>query len=299
MGVPMSYGNTLPSRAIELLRELDSMLDFAKSTIQLELILYLGTVGREVKAREAALALGLRTKSVYDALSKLMSKGLVVRRSNGYYVLTDDGERFVNKVLSLLKGNCCNTLPQGKQYLTSVRARPESDVLRGLLTYKYLYDALLVLALSPKHEMPLSKLASILGVRPATLSSYLDLAVAKRGRLGLFRKILKATRHGGMEAYYRLTDAGLQEVSRFADYRRLKSSKLLMLIFRITRSYGVWEAYAKLSTVLSLVAGASSLAYIVTNLPPFLWLCSATIVLLMGVALIMDRASRYLSPSRT
>ncbi len=295
----INYGNTIPSRALELLRELDSTLDFAKSTIQLELILYLGTIRKGIRAREAAAALGLRTKSVYDALSKLMSKGLVVRHSNGCYVLTEEGERFVNKVLNLLKGGWSDLQTQSKQHLVGISAEPKSTVIHGLLTYKYLYDALLVLALCPKHEMPLSRLASILGVRPATLSSYLDLAVARRGKVGLFKKVLRATGRGGLETYYRLTDAGFQEVSRFADYRRLRGNKFLMLIFRITRSYGVWEAYAKLSTLLSILAGASSLAYMVTNAEPFLWLSSLAVTLLIGTAMIIDRASKYLSPSRT
>ncbi|MEM4966851.1 MAG: helix-turn-helix domain-containing protein, partial [Zestosphaera sp.] len=75
----------LMHKKIELIKELDTMLDFAKSTAQLEIILYLSSSRKNLTAREIAQALNMKLKTVYDALNKLTSKELVERTNDGGY----------------------------------------------------------------------------------------------------------------------------------------------------------------------------------------------------------------------
>lgn len=283
----------LLASGIELLRELDSVLDFAKSTIQLELILYMGSKSKGIRAREAAMALGIRTKSVYDALTKLISKGLVLRRADGTYVLTEEGERFVRKVLKLLSGSQRkgNTAPPDSAMSVSYTARAHFDVSKNLLTYKYIYDTLLILGLTEHKEMSLNELAKKLGVTPATLSSYLDFATSKHGRLGFLKKVLKSRGNGRMDIYYRLTEAGLQEVSRFTEYRKIKNSRVLKTLLKVTGSYNVWGAFAKLSIVLSFSTALFSLGYALTSFDPFLWIAECLVACMLGLTVVLSRVA--------
>ena len=283
----------LLSGGIELLRELDSMLDFAKSTIQLELILYMGSKPKGIRAREAALALGIRTKSVYDALTKLISKGLVLRQHDGTYVLTEEGERFVRKVLKLLGEGQRKSTGVSPDSAISVGYSRQAhlDVSKNLLTYKYIYDTLLILGLTERKEMPLNELAKRLGVTPATLSSYLDIATSKHGRLGFLRKVLKSRGDGKMDICYRLTEAGLQELSRFAEYRRIKNSKVLKTLLKVTGSYNVWGAFTKLSMMLSLSTALFSLGYALTSFDPLLWVAECLVACMLGLTILLSRVA--------
>lgn len=283
----------LLASGIELLRELDSVLDFAKSTIQLELILYMGSKSKGIRAKEAALALGIRTKSVYDALTKLISKGLVLRRADGTYVLTEEGERFVRKVLKLLSGGQRrgNTVLSNSAMGVSYTARTRFDVSKNLLTYKYIYDTLLILGLTEHKEMSLNELARKLGVTPATLSGYLDVATSKHGRLGFLKKVLKSRGNGRMDVYYRLTEAGLQEVSRFMEYRKIKNSRVLKTLLKITGSYSVWGAFTKFSIVLSFSTALFSLGYALTSLDPFLWVAECLVACMLGLTVVLSRVA--------
>ncbi len=287
----------LLASGIELLRELDSVLDFAKSTIQLELILYMGTKPKGIRAREAALALGIRTKSVYDALTKLISKGLALRRHDGTYVLTEEGERFVRKVLKLLSGGQRkgSTTPADSIVSNVSNAgygkHTYVDVSKNLLTFKYIYDTLLILGLTERKEMSLSELAKRLGVTPATLSSYLDVATSRHGRLGFLKKVLKSRGDGKMDVYYRLTEAGLQEVSRFMEYRKIRNNKVLKTLLRITGSYSIWGAFTKLSMMLSTSVVFLSLGYALTSFDPLLWIAECLIVCMLGLVVTLSRVA--------
>jgi len=285
--------NVLLASGIELLRELDSVLDFAKSTIQLELILYMGSKSKGIRAREAALALGIRTKSVYDALTKLISKGLVLRRADGTYVLTEEGERFVRKVLKLLSGGHRkgSAVPSDSTLNVNYMTRTHFEVSKNLLTYKYIYDTLLILGLTERKEMPLNELAKKLGVTPATLSSYLDVATSKHGRLGFLKKVMKSRGNGRMDIYYRLTEAGLQEVSRFTEYRKIKNSMVLKTLLKITGSYNVWGAFAKLSIMLSFSTALLSLGYAITSFDPFLWVAECLVACMLGLTVVLSRVA--------
>ncbi|MEM0438870.1 MAG: hypothetical protein QXX84_01020 [Sulfolobales archaeon] len=80
-------------RKISLFRELDSMIDFSKSSYQLDIVIFIGNVGKPVSVDAIVSALGVDRKQVLDALRKLKIKGIVTANNN-FYMLTNTGKRF-------------------------------------------------------------------------------------------------------------------------------------------------------------------------------------------------------------
>ncbi|MCD6323566.1 MAG: hypothetical protein J7L55_00420 [Desulfurococcales archaeon] len=240
---------------VEVLRELDSILDFSRSTVQLELILYMGLRPSGIKPREAAKELRINTKSVYDALSKLVSKGLVERASPGSYVLTEAGKEFVRKLEDLFT-------PSGEDELVTSPGKVSigtAAVSKNVLFYNYVYESMLAIGASPSKELSIKDLSRMLGVSESTLLDYLEVVSAGKGKTGLLKKVVKSLGEGRKEIYFRLTDYGHQELSRFMEYRRIKSSKALTYLMKVTRSLTVYDGLRRAS-LLSLVFITASLA---------------------------------------
>lgn len=79
---------TLPSM-LRILRELDSIVDFSRSTNQLVIIFYLSTVSDLTSLSTISYELGVSRKVVPDSMRKLERKGLVSRivKDNDIYIL--------------------------------------------------------------------------------------------------------------------------------------------------------------------------------------------------------------------
>lgn len=234
-------------RKIELIKELDTMLDFAKSTAQLEIMLYLSTSKEGLTARDIAQALNMRLKTVYDALNKLVSKELVERTEEEGYKLSTVGNEFIEKLLRVVTGS----EPRGLQQV-SLGINNLNTVMRNLVTFKYVHDTMLILALTDSDKISLKKLARLFKTSEQTLSEHLELFCKKEGGLGLLKK---SVRDDGT-TYYSLTDLGKQEVSKFTSYRKLKNNKLLLALMRVSRSLTPRQAILKIAStsyVLSLV----------------------------------------------
>ncbi len=139
-----------------LLKKLDSLLDFARATIQLEVLVLLGAIGKPVSPREISSELNVRLKSVYDALNKLSSKGLVKRVGSGLYQLTPSGEAYFRELRDLFSAG-------GRFDTSSVIERLDPVILiRNLIAGKYIYDVMMAMALSESKEMCLKDIAKLL-----------------------------------------------------------------------------------------------------------------------------------------
>lgn len=270
----------LMHRKIELIKELDTVLDFAKSTVQLEIILYLSNSRRDLTAREIAQALNMKIKTVYDALNKLISKELVERTSEGGYKLTPLGKEFIEKLLKIISDNESRGLQQASLGVNGFNA-----VVRNLVTFKYVHDVMLILALTDSDKIDVRKLAKILKTSEQTLSEHLELFCKKEGGLGLLKKSV-----GSDTTYYSLTELGRQEVSKFVSYRRLRNNKLLHALMKVTRSLTPKQAVLR----IALASYALSIAGMYTILlNTYLGVIVASVVLaylsaVMTVALYQD-----------
>ncbi len=222
-----------------LLKNLDSMLDFAKSTIQLEVLLFLGSKGRALTAREISEGLKIKYKSVYDALLKLINKGLV-KRIGSTYELTNKGNEYVRSLRALFKGQ-----PQyfDEALYAGMEASKLSELritIKNMLIAKKLYDIILALGLAPNHELVLSTLARSLGLSKERAKSYLDLfANISDPQVNLFKKyvVRGGSKSSGETVKYRLSELGMRELSRIHEYRKIKRNPLLLTLMRIFRCY--------------------------------------------------------------
>lgn len=91
-------------RRITLFRELDSMIDFSKSSYQLDIVIFMGSAGGPVSIDAIASALGVDRKQILDAIRKLRLKNIVAV-DKGFYVLTDTGMRFYKALVGELAGD--------------------------------------------------------------------------------------------------------------------------------------------------------------------------------------------------
>lgn len=270
----------LMHKKIELIKELDTVLDFAKSTVQLEIILYLSNSKRDLTAREIAQALNMKIKTVYDALNKLISKELVERTSEGEYKLTPLGKEFIEKLLKIISDNESRGLQQASLGVNGFNA-----IVRNLITFKYVHDVMLILALTDSDKIDVRKLAKILRTSEQTLSEHLELFCKKEGSLGLLKKSV-----GSDTTYYSLTELGRQEVSKFVSYRRLRNNKLLHALMKVTRSLTPKQAVLR----IALASYALSIAGMYTILlNTYLGVIATSVVLaylsaVMTVALYHD-----------
>ncbi|MEM4970779.1 MAG: hypothetical protein QXE01_05955 [Sulfolobales archaeon] len=85
-------------KRISLFRELDSMIDFSKSSYQLDIVVFMGSVGKPVSIDAIVSALGVDRKQVLDAIRKLRLKG-IVETKGGFYILTDNGRKFYDALI--------------------------------------------------------------------------------------------------------------------------------------------------------------------------------------------------------
>ncbi len=257
----MSAVATVKSRLarVEILRKLDSVLDFSRSTVQLELLIYMGLKGCEVKPRDIVRELRINTKSVYDALSKLSSKGLVRRSSQGTYELTERGEEFISKLEEIfgLEEGYDGGSPKGDGVSLGTAA-----LSKNVLFYNYVYESMLAIGTSPARELSLKDLSRILGVSESTLLDYLEVVSSGKGRTGLLRKVVRSLGDGKKEIFFRLTDYGYQELSRFMEYRKIKSSKALRHLMRLTRSPTIYDSMRRGSLLSFLLSSATVAGFV-------------------------------------
>lgn len=87
-----------------MFKELDSMIDFSKSSYQLDIVIFIGNIGKPVGVDAIVSALGVDRKQVLDALRKLRIKG-IVSANNNFYMLTDSGKRFYDLLGKSLIGH--------------------------------------------------------------------------------------------------------------------------------------------------------------------------------------------------
>ncbi len=249
----------LMHKKIELIKELDATLDFAKSTAQLEIMLYLSTSKKSPTVREIAQALNMKLKTAYDALNKLINKELVERTDEGSYKLSTLGNEYVEKLVSLIVDGEL----RGSQQI-SLNVNNINAIIRNLVTFKHVHDVMLILALANSDKIELKKLAKLFKTSEQTLSEHLELFCKKDGSLGL----LKRTVGSDGTTYYSLTELGRQEVSKFMTYRRLRNNKLLLAIMRVTRSLTPKQAILRmaLSSYVLAIAGMYTILFTYTGI---------------------------------
>jgi len=249
---------------LEKIREFDSLIDFARSSLQLDIVLYLASTNTPQSAADIAKALGQRKKPILDALRKLEIKGLVKRTGTreDLYELTELGRNTIDDLMIVLGfGDMKQMLRNVHRRYGKIQAR---DMIRIVVPVNYLHDVLVALGTSRTHELPLSSLSQIVGISEQRLSMYLEPYVNPRSEVRLFKKIRKetwktkiknilfGTRH--TEVFYRLTSLGQETFYRLTTYTKIKNNTLLRYLVRMFGNYSPKYVIRKLSTVSILLA---------------------------------------------
>jgi len=152
---------------LEVLREIDRLVDIARGEVQL--LVLLSAKGELVRPTVVAESLGLRTKTVVDAVQKLKRKGLLKKLGKDRYRLTDRGRRLRELIYNL---------PRATAMLGS------RDAIYGAYIIS---EAVLILGTTGEEWYPLRRLAEHVGVSPGRLRRILGISK-------LFK--LRSTPHG-------------------------------------------------------------------------------------------------------
>jgi DNA-binding MarR family transcriptional regulator len=91
---------------IYVLKELDSVIDFGRSSNQLSLVLHLYATDKPVTTEELSRDLSETRRSILDSIRKLEKKKLIIRREiegETYVELSEKGKKYVDRILELVK----------------------------------------------------------------------------------------------------------------------------------------------------------------------------------------------------
>jgi len=220
----MQHPRTLPIK-LKILRELDSIVDFSRSTNQLIIMFYLSTVSYSVSLSKISYELGVSRKVILDSIRKLEKKNLVdriVKKDDIYFTLSGRGREYVNKLFTLLKGE--QTIE--KKEVLSVATR--LNLGHELITAYRIYRTLVALGLSKNKYMSLYELASHMGLSPERAKGYLDSFSTSPSRL--FRRVTRQNK-----VYYRLDKDGysiLHKTSHYLNFKRQRTYRFFVKLFK-------------------------------------------------------------------
>jgi len=203
---------------LELLRRIDSMIDFSRATAQLRILMVLNN--NSLTIDEIVEKTSLKRKTVLDTLRKLEIKGLV-ERTNGKYRLSEIGSNIYHALKDIISKSDSKVKPAD---IPSIKPM-FYDSYDELLSVVYMLRCLKVLGRKNK-PMQLDKLASKLRVSPITLDSHLSRFTSRN--LPVFKRIQGTNR----TIYYTLSELGLK-LYRTLYGRRIHILKRILYLFLV------------------------------------------------------------------
>lgn len=282
---------------LEKLREFDSLIDFSRSRLQLDIILQFAGTQKPLSASDIAKELGQRKKPVLDALRKLELKGIIKRINphENVYELTELGKSLIDDLVSVIgSGNIREALYNRRRY-GKVEAR---DLLKILIPVNYLYDVIVALGTSRSRELPLSTLSKIAGISEQRLAMYLEPYVSPKSDIRLLRKIHKETLLLKIRnfllgtrktaTFYILTSLGMETFYRLPVYTKIKNNPILKIITQIFNSYSP-KLILHRTSLMNVVLGSMvvSLSLLIPGIAPIIALCWAILWMLLGTLLLI------------
>jgi len=282
VGRDLSFFNS----RLQMLRELDSVIDFARGYLQLRIVLCLGS-RNSLSTRDIASLLSERQKSVVDAIRKLVAKGLVARESDGgvdLYKLSDSGLEFYRRLQSIVG--------DGYRYRVSREERREMvlDIASEMTRYTHLADAIIAIATSKNGELTLADIADAMKLGVDRARTYIEMFSERRGGVRVFKRVEKTSKLLAALAKilkplkiniktttisYRITDEGLAIFYRqpyYLKYKKSLASKIATKVFGSAHPRIVLKKMTLMMLAASLV---TSLAALATATPVAIALCGS------------------------
>jgi len=253
------------------------MIDFSKSSYQLDIVVFMGSIGKPVSVDAIVSALGVDRKQVLDALRKLRLKGIVEGKS-GFYVLSDAGKRFYSALIADLMG-------------ISPQSTNSGDVARLMRRFRGIAVAIDVIRLIAIWGRPLKlyRVAESLGMRVPDLLEALS----------------PFMRDTGGEDIIRLVDCREGLIRR----REVKCLTLSKAGIDIARGMPEVRRYRILYRLVGLVSGSLTLECAVERLMLYIAAVSAAMIamqrtpyskisLVVGFASIIFFVSLYITSAK-
>ncbi len=265
--------------SLKLLKELDSIVDFSRSTNQLIIILYLFSKNDATPLSIISRELGISRKNILDSMRKLERKNLVTRiekEGEIHFLLSETGRKYVNKLMSLLNGNV-----KDSEIIKHLNVAARINIGHELITAYRLYRALVTLGLSEKQYLHVRELAESMGLSIDRAKSYLDAFSTSPAKL--FRRV--TTTKG---TYYKLAKNGLNILYKTPHYTWFKKNRIYRFLARLYKTPWPEEIFMKLQK--TLLAASLPVAIITTILNPVI-----SSIILLAVIIIMFIVEKLLS----
>lgn len=262
------------SSKLQVLRELDSAIDFARGFLQLRIVLALGSRG-PMTARDISVALGERHKAVLDAVRKLVSKNLIAKEPDGgvdLYKLSDTGAEFYRKLVDVLGFRDFHRVPRGERRMLV------SDIAISITRYTHLADAIIALATSRNNTLSINDIADAMKLSLERAKTYIEMFSDRRSGVRLFKKIEKESKilrtiatllkplgikMRTVVEMYRLTEEGLTVFYKqpyYMKYKKSLAAKLITKVFGSAHPRLVLKKMMVLVLLAALVGGGIAIA---------------------------------------
>lgn len=243
-----------------MLKQLDETIDFAKSVIQLSVVLVLYEHRDGLSLDDLCVKLGERRKALLDALRKLEQKEIVIKKNHEnkqVVVLTEKGISYVEKLLNIL-------LPRNETTnVQNLDTRSKRTMLiNNLVESYYIYNAIVALGERKDKTLSLDRLAQAMGLSPERAKSYLDVFCLPPNRI--FRRIQRP----GKGTYYKLEDEGLKIYYRTPDFKKKKNQQKLLM----KNEAGILTFFSVMSSIFGYYLYDSFLVPLLVFSPTFLLL---------------------------
>lgn len=270
-----------------LVKEMDGIVDFSKSSVQLDILIFLGLRG-PASIDEISKSLGYKRRTVTDALRKMYNKGLIERQLNNnveLIILSNYGKKYINYLQNAL--NWDNSLNNSKNLFKHIRI----NNLQSAINMYYVIQAILYLGFSKNKEASLYELSKIINISPQRLKDYLDLYTDNPNlKFRFFNKIYKIKDSGTLtykQIYYRLTNRGFEVFYNLPEYAKIRENKTLRLLMYLTKSNTPKTTLKRI--VLSIIIGNSVLYLLLIlkiNIIPFIgWIIVTMILALLFLSI--------------
>ena len=258
---------------LQMLRELDSAIDFARGFLQLRIVLALGSRG-PMTARDISTSLGERYKAVLDAVRKLITKNLIAKEPDGgidTYKLSDAGVEFYRKLVEILGVREHYRVPKEERRMLL------SDVAMSITKYTHLADAILALGTSRSNALTLSDIADAMKLSPERAKTYIEMFSDRRSGVKLFKKVEKELKMLKLIAallkpfgikmrtaveMYRLTEEGLTVFYKqpyYLKYKKSLAAKIVTKVFGTAHPRLVLKRMTLVTLIAALISSAIAL----------------------------------------
>jgi len=261
---------------LQMLRELDSAIDFARGFLQLRIVLALGSRG-PMTARDISASLGERYKAVLDAVRKLVTKNLIAKEPDGgidTYKLSDAGVEFYRKLVEILGVREHYRVPKEERRMLL------SDMAMSITKYTHLADAILALGTSRSNALTLSDIADAMKLSPERAKTYIEMFSDRRSGVKLFKKVEKELKMLKLIAallkpfgikmrtaveMYRLTEEGLTVFYKQPYYLKYKKSLAAKIVTKVFGTAHPRLVLKRMTLVILIAALMSSAIALITH----------------------------------